>query len=71
MDDKMMLNESLHNAWSDIKKIDAMMAAYEVAYLEFDVPTEELSRRDNAERMFYGIWDAVKAMADKIEQYAL
>ena len=69
MDDNKILFEALRNIWKDIKKINAMMGAYEAAYLNFEVSPEELSRQDDAEYMFYAIRDAVKKMTDNLEEF--
>lgn len=61
------MNKNLNEAIFDIAKVDALLAAYENTYLNFDIMPEEQERANRAEYAFHAVWDAVRKVADDLE----
>lgn len=52
----------------EIRKINAMMTAFETAYLDIEVEPEQAKKADNAVYAFYAIWDMIKNLEKMIEK---
>lgn len=61
------MNSNAMDMTFEIKKINAMMAAFESAYLDIEVVPEEAKKADNAVYAFYAIWEMLQSLEKKIE----
>ena len=62
------MNRNLSGAIQKVGKIQALMYAYEKAFLDLDVEPEERERADMAISTFYAIWDAIKEVVKDLER---
>lgn len=61
------MNEKLTKAMFDLEKVDALMYSAE-EYLSLEVVTEERERADRGGYLFYALWDAIRMVAEDLEQ---
>lgn len=61
------MNRHLSKAIQQIEKVEALMYAYEKAYLDLAVEPEERKKADLAISTFYAIWDYIREVAGDLE----
>lgn len=61
------MNKNLSSAMEGIKKIDAMMYAFENCYLDLEVVPEEREVANRGAYAFYALWDEVKMLHGQLE----
>lgn len=61
------MNQHLSRAIQQIEKVEAIMYAYEKAYLDLEVEPEEQWKADHAISTFYALWDYIKEIAEDLK----
>ena len=62
------MNKHLHEAIFGMKKVDALMKAFELHHLDYDVPVDEKERLGDGAYMFYAMLDEIKTVEAELEQ---
>lgn len=60
------MNQNLSEAIQKVQTAQALMNAYEVAYLNLEVQPEEREKADMAICTFYAIWDYIKGVEEAL-----
>lgn len=63
------MNKNLNDAMFELGKADALMAAIEAMYMDFDFLPEEKQKAERGAYSFYCLWDTLKKAAECLEEY--
>lgn len=64
------MNRNLERAVNDLRKVDALMFAYENTYLDLDTTENDYELIDNRNYAFLAIQDAIALVADDLDRLA-
>lgn len=64
------MNRNLEQAVIDLRKVDALMLAYEITYLDLDPAEEDYELIDKRNYAFLAIQDAIALVADDLDRLA-
>lgn len=64
------MNKYLNEAMFELNKADALLAAIEGMYMDFEIAPEEMEKANRRDCTFYCLWDAVRKATDMLEEYA-
>lgn len=63
------MNKHLNEAIYELGKADALIAAIEGMYMDFDLLPEEQEKADRGGFLLYCLWDAIKRARTELNEY--
>ncbi len=64
------MNRNLERAIDDLKKVEALMLAYETTYLDVEPGEDNFELNENRQYAFYALWDAIRKVGDDLDRLA-
>lgn len=62
------MNRNLERAVDDLRKVEALMYAYENTYLDVEPGEDDFELNENRQYAFYALWDAIRKVSEDLDQ---
>ncbi len=64
------MNRNLERATEDLRKMEALMVAYEHTYLDVEPGEDSFELNENRQYAFYALWDAARKVGEDLDRLA-